>query len=151
MKFGRTLAWYFYAYLMGGLAAWICKIVFMGTLCCAVFGEYWGLFVAEWLRYLLWPLVAFVAIYVPKSRNIATKQAYLHQKEGKTYCFRTDVVEILHGSVFWKEFAIAFLLTLVYSLFYSLLMVINIPMFLLFNFFASVHLHRTWIQDRIRT
>ena len=151
MKFGRTLAWYSYAYLMGGIATWICKLLFMGTLCCAVFGEYWGVFAAELLQYFLWPLVAFGVIYAPKRKDIATKQAYLHQKEGEPYCFRSDVVEIFHSSEFWKEFVIAFLLTFLYSFFNPLLMVINIPMFLLFNFFVSVHLHRTWIQNRIRT
>ena len=150
MKFGRTLAWYSYAYLMGGLATWISNVLFLGTLCCAVFGEYWGVLAAELLRYFLWPLVAFWVIYLPKRKDIADKQAYLHQKEGKTYCFRTDVVEILHDSMFWKEFAIAFLLTLVYSVFNPLLMVINVPMFLSFNLFSSVHLHRTWIRERIR-
>ena len=151
MKFGRTLAWYFYAYLMGGLATWLCKILFMGTLCCAVLGAYWGLFAAELLRYFLWPLVAFGVIYAPKCKDIAAKQAYLHLKEGKPYCFRADAIEILRGSVFWAEFAIVFLLTLLYSFFNPLLMVMNVPMFLLFNFFASVHLHRTWLQNRIRS
>ena len=121
MKFGRTLAWYFYAYLMGGLATWICNLLFMRTLCCAVFGEDLGVFAAELLRYLLWPLVAFGVIYAPKRKDIATKQAYLHQKEGAPYRFRTDVVEILHDSAFWKEFVIVFLLTLLYSLFIIIL------------------------------
>ena len=150
MKFGRTLAWYFYAYLMGGLVTWLCNFVFMRTLCCAIFGEDWGLFAAEWIRYLLWPFIAFWLIYTAKRKDIAAKQEYLHQKEGQLYRFRADVEEILRNPVFWKEFAIAFLLTLLYSLFNPLLMIVNIPMFLLFNFLAAVHLHRTWLRDRIR-
>ena len=150
MKFGRTLAWYFYAYMIGGIATWISNLLFMGTLCCAVFGEYWGLLAGECIRCFLWPLVAFWVIYLPKRKDVTLKQEYLHQKEGASYCFHTDVVEILCDSVFWKEFAIAFLLTLVYALFNPLLMLINVPMFLLFNLFSLVHLHRTWIRDRFR-
>ena len=150
MKFGRTLAGYFYAYLIGGLVTWLCNLVFMRTLCCAILGEGLGLLVAELLRFFLWPLVAFWIIYTAKRKDISMKQEYLHQKEGGRYCLRTDVVEILCDSVFWKEFAIVFLLTLLYALFYSLLLVINIPMFLLLNFFTSAHLHRTWLQGRIR-
>ena len=150
MKFGRTLAWYFYAYLIGGLVTWLCNLVFMRTLCCAILGEGWGLLVAELLRYFLWPLVAFWVIYTAKRKDVAMKQEYLRQKEGKHYCFRIDVIEILRDSVFWKEFVIVCLLSLLYALFYPLLPIISIPMFLLLNFFTSAHLHCTWLQGRIR-
>jgi len=150
MKFGRTLAGYLYAYLMGGLVTWICNFVFMRTLCCAIFGEEWGLFAADLIRYFCWPLVAFVFIYVTRRKDVTLKQEYLHRKEGRLYSFRTDVAEILRSSAFWKEFAIAVLLTLVYCLVNPFLLFINIPLFLAFNLGAYLHLHRTWLRDRLR-
>ena len=150
MRFGRTLAGYLYAYLMGGLATWICNFVLMRTLCCAIFGEDWGLFAADLIRYLCWPLVAFVFIYVSRRKDVTLKQEYLHQKEGQLYRFRTDLAEILRSPVFWKEFAIAVLLTLVYCLVNPFLLFINVPLFLAFNLWAHLHLHRTWLRDRLR-
>ena len=69
MKFGRTLASYLYAYLMGGLVTWMCNFVFMRTLCCAIFGEDWGLFAAALIRYFCWPIVAFVFIYLARQNR----------------------------------------------------------------------------------
>ena len=150
MKFGRTLALYLYAYLMGGLVTWMCNFVFMRTLCCAVFGEDWGLFAAALIRYFCWPIVAFVFIYVARQKDITVKQQYLHQKEGQQYDFRVDVGEILRSSTFWKEFAIAVLLTAVYCLANPLLLYLNIPMFFIFNLGSYLHLHRIWLRDRLR-
>ena len=150
MKFGRTFFAYLYAYLMGGLVTWICNFVFMRTLCCAIFGEDWGLFAADLIRYLCWPLVAFVFIYVARRKDVTVKQEYLHQKEGQQYDFGTDIAEILRSPTFWKEFAIALILTAIYFLVNPLLLYINIPLFFVFNLWAYLHLHRTWLRDRLR-
>ena len=150
MKFVRTLASYLYAYLMGGLVTWICNFVFMKTLCCAVFGEDWGLFAAEIIRYLCWPVVAFVFIYLARRKDVTLKQEYLRQKEGQYYSFWTDVAEILRAPAFWKEFAIAVILTAIYWLANPLLLYINIPTFFAFNLWSYLHLHRTWLRDRLR-
>ena len=151
MKFGRTSATYLYAYLMGGLATWVCNFVFMRTLCCAIFGEDWGLFAAELIRYFCWPLIAFVMIYVSKTRDTIAKQTYLNEKEGQIYSFWADASEILRGSVFWKELLIVVALTVIYCLINPLLLFLNLPMFLVFNLGANLHLHRTWLRDRLRT
>lgn len=150
MKFGRTFASYLFAYLMGGIVMWLCHFVFLRTLCCAIFGEDSGLLAAAIVQYLCWPLIAFWMIYVSKAKDITAKQEYLHQKEGKLYSFRTDAAEILRGSVFWKEVAIVLILTVIYCLINPLLLVINLPLFLIFNFWAHAHLHRIWLRDRLR-
>ena len=151
MKFGRTVSMYLYAYLMGGLATWVCNFIFMRTLCCAVFGEDWGLFAADLIRYFCWPLIAFVMIYISKARDAIVKQAYLNSKEGQTYSLWGDASEILRGSVFWTEVLIVVVLTVIYCLINPLLLLVNLPMFLIFNLGANLHLHRTWLRDRLRT
>jgi hypothetical protein len=87
---------------------------------------------------------------VSRRKDVTLKQEYLHQKEGQLYRFRTDLAEILRSSAFWKEFASAVLLTLVYCLVNPLLLFINIPLFWTFNLWAYLHLHRTWLRDRLR-
>ena len=150
MKFGRTFASYLFAYLMGGIVTWICHFVFLRTLCCAIFGEDYGLLSAAIIQYLFWPLIAFLMIYASKAKDLTAKQEYLHSKEGQVYSFRADVAEILHDSAFWKELAIVLILTVIYCLVNPLLLVINLPLFLIFNFWAHVHLHRTWFRNRLR-
>ena len=150
MKFGRTFASYLFAYLMGGIVMWLCHFIFLRTLCCAIFGEDYGLWAAALVQYLCWPLVAFGMIYSSKAKDIIAKQAYLNSKEGKTYSLRADVGEILRGSIFWKELAIVVILTALYCLVNPLLPVINLPLFLIFNFWAHLHLHRIWLKNRLR-
>lgn len=149
MKFGRTLARYLYAYLIGGIVMWLCHFVFLRTLCCAVFGEDYGLWAAAIVRYLCWPLIAFWMIYVSKTKDIIAKQAYLHRMEGRTYSFGTDAAEILRGSTFWKEVAVVLILTVIYCLVNPLLLIINMPLFLLFHFWSNVYLHHVWIKNRL--
>ena len=149
MKFGRTFARYLYAYLIGGIVMWLCHFVFLRTLCCAIFGEDYGLLAAAIVQYLCWPLIAFWMIYASKSKDIIAKQAYLSSKEGQTYAFSADVREILGGSTFWKEVAIVLILTAIYCLINPLLLIINLPLFVTFNLWSSLHLHRSWIKNRL--
>ena len=149
MKFGRTFASYLFAYLMGGIVMWLCHFVFLRTLCCAIFGADYGLLAAALVQYLCWPLIAFWMIYASQSKDIIAKQAYLSSKEGQTYAFSADVREILGGSTFWKEVAIVVILTALYCLINPLLLVINLPLFLIFNFWSHAHLHRKWIRNRL--
>ena len=150
MKFGRTFGRYLYAYLIGGIVMWFCHFLFLRTLCCVIFGADYGLFAAAVVQYLGWPLIAFWVIYVSKSRDIISKQEYLHSTEGKTYSFVDDAAKILGGSVFWKEVAIVPIISIVYFIINPLLLILNLPLFFVFNLWAHVHLHRKWSQNRLR-
>lgn len=150
MKLARTFGRYLYAYLIGGIVMWFCHFLFLRTLCCVIFGADYGLFAAAVVQYLGWPLIAFWVIYVSKSRDIISKQEYLHSTEGKTYSFVDDAAKILGGSVFWKEVAIVPIISIVYFIINPLLLILNLPLFFVFNLWAHVHLHRKWSQNRLR-
>ena len=149
MKFGRTFARYLYAYLIGGIVMWLCHFVFLRTLCCAIFGEDYGLWAAAIVQYLCWPLIAFWMIYLSKAKDMIAKQGYLHSMEGRSYSLGADAAEILGGSTFWKEVAIVLILTAIYCLINPLLLIINLPLFVTFNLWSSLHLHRSWIKNRL--
>ena len=127
--------------------------VLLFTLCNAIFGSDHGGYANAILIRALLPMIITASFCILNAKDSETKRDYLKSIEGKDYDSKQDLTLVLHDRMYWAECIIFAILFLVMPLIDSRLFwvfLLSIPLFVIFDGWWRMHLHKSWANGRIR-
>ena len=142
--------WLLLAYIISTVAVTILGRTIILTIVNAIIDtENLAITVTEIIMRILWPLVAFVIIYIHKRRDGDGYKSYISSMEEKEYDTKVDFNELIHNKSIWEEIIFVSIITIVYWLFsFSFVWILlNIPLFIVFAFVSPILIHKSWLKD----
>ena len=147
----------FALYLAITLAVMAC-IKFLGTyvfwtMFNAIVGEEHGAYAAIIFMHVIIPILTAGFTYILKIKDPATHREYLKTMEGKEYDKNADRQSILHSKLFLTEcisYAVIFIFIALIGDPWLWMYALYSALFVLYDLYAWMHLHRKWCENRLR-
>lgn len=130
----------------------------LGTLCNAICNAIFGAgnagnsgtVLLQFLITVLTSVLAIIFIHMRRVRNREEYRAFaakIKEREAP-YSPREDYKELKHNRDLWEEVIFVAIVTTLYWLFnfFNFWLLLNIPLFILFNFISYIHMHQAWAE-----
>ncbi len=140
------------AYVGSFLASFVIGNTFLLTICNAVWGAAasggHGTVATEIIMRLLVPVLAMIAIYIRKRNNRDAYREYRKQMKEQEYSAKKDFQELLRNKNLWAEIIFTTIISVIYWAmnFRFFWLLLNIPLFMLFDFLAAIRIHHVWMN-----
>ena len=153
----KSIAKIFALYLAITLAVMAC-IKFLGTyvfwtMFNAIVGEEYGRIATIIFMHIVIPIITAGFTYIIKIKDSVAHREYLQSMEGKEYDKKADRQYILHSKMFRTEcisYAIIFIFIALIGDPWFLLYALYSVLFVFYDLWMWMHLHRKWCENRLR-
>ena len=119
----------------------------------AIVGEEYGAFATIIFMHIVIPIITAGFTYVIKIKDPVTHREYLKEMEGKEYDKKADRQYILHSKMFRTEcisYAIIFIFISLIGDPWFLLYALYSVLFVFYDLWMWMHLHKKWCNERFR-
>lgn len=127
--------------------------VLLLTLCNLIFGSKLGMPLCMVLVRFLLPVIITISFCIINARNDDNHREYLKSMEGRPYDAKEDLTLVLHDRMYWAECIIFASLFLVVTFTVNKpvwIFPVSIPLFVVFDGWWRMHLHKSWANGRMR-
>ena len=119
----------------------------------AIVGEEYGRIATIIFMHIVIPIITAGFTYIIKIKDPVTHRNYLKEMEGKEYDKKADRQYILHSKMFRTEcisYAIIFIFIALIGDPWFLLYALYSVLFVFYNLWMWMHLHKKWCNERFR-
>ncbi len=122
------------------------------ALCNAVFGSGAAATAGSILTQILTTVMisgfAIAFIHMRRVRDREEYRAFLNKIKDRPYSVKADLEELRHDRDMWEEDIFVAIVTVLYWLFnfFNFWLLLNIPLFILFNFISYIRMHQAWVE-----
>jgi hypothetical protein len=120
---------------------------------CAISYEEYGRIATIIFMHIVIPIITAGFTYIIKIKDPVTHRNYLKEMEGKEYDKKADRQYILHSKMFRTEcisYAIIFIFIALIGDPWFLLYALYSVLFVFYNLWMWMHLHKKWCNERFR-
>ncbi len=138
------------AYIMAIVASFLLGNFLLLPICNSIAGsEKVGLAATQTIMRLLWPTIAFIIIFFYKKNGSEEKITYVAKLREEPYDAKNDFKNLMRSKDFWAELIFVSVITVVYWLFNYVFawIMLNIPLYFVFNLAVNLYLHRSWTKN----
>ncbi len=142
-----------FAYVGSILASFVIGNTFLLTICNAIWGSAesggQGTVATEIIMRLLVPVFAIIAIYIRKRNNRDAYREYTKKMKEQEYSAKKDFQELLRNKNLWAEIIFTSIISVIYWAinFRFFWLLLNIPIFMVFDFLATIRIHYMWLNS----
>lgn len=149
----KNHAFILFAYVGSIVVSTVLGATILIPICNAIWGDETsggsGTIATQIIMRLLVPIFAFVLIYFRKKNNREEYRNYIANMREQEYTIKQDIKELMKNKNLWTEVIFVSIITIIYwAMNYVFPWIfINIPLFILFEFAATIRIHSIWLDS----